>query len=130
MNLKQYFVIMGLASILCWSALVTVLLNIDPYTANAFGFTFFYGSFFLAVFGTVSLFLFPLYFYLSREQLPLYRYVQKSFRNSLIFSFIVTVLLLLQGLHVFTVWNFSILVLASISVFAFMYSLKKDYYQN
>jgi hypothetical protein len=128
MNLRQFLAIMFFASVLCWAAWITVLFNIDPQSGSIIGFIFFYISFFLALFGTISLILFPFYYTFAKDKLPLYRYVQKSFRHSLVIAGILGTLLFLQGMHIFTLWNFSILVLASVSVFAFVFSMRKESY--
>ena len=105
MTLRQYLFIMAFATTLCWSSWIFVLYRIDPFTANALSFAFFYFSLFLAMLGSISLVLFVGFYYLSRSAAPMYRYVQRSFRSAIVVSLIAVFLLLLQGIRVLALWN-------------------------
>ena len=105
MTLRQYLRVMILATILCWFALGMVIINIDPFATGESGFFFFYASLFLSLVGTLSLVIFLLYHWFNRSSLPLYRYVQKSFRDGMGGAAGLILLLFLQGHGLLRVWN-------------------------
>ncbi|MDP2685463.1 MAG: hypothetical protein Q8P20_10635 [bacterium] len=125
MNLRQYLIIMVLGTVLCWVSLFFVISNIDPFEANLAGFTFFYISIFLAMIGTFSILLFMVYQSIKRNVRPMYHQVQKSFRDSIIIAGFITALLYLQGSGLMNVWNFLILLSATVSLFIFLLFNKK-----
>lgn len=110
MTLRQYLVIMTLATLLCWGAWGFVLFQVDPFQASALSFAFFYTSLFLSLLGTLSFAAFAGYYFLSREKLPMYRYVQKSFRDACIISILAGAVLYLQAEGWLTLWNGTLLV--------------------
>ena len=126
MTLKQYFIIMFLSSVLCWIAWWVVVLNIDPFQDTGVGFSFFYASLFLALLGTISIFSFLLRKFLSKMDLPMFRYVGKSFRDSLFISVLLIVLLYLQGINYLRWWNMGVLVGAILIYLIFVWSTKKE----
>lgn len=120
MNLRQYLIIMVIGTTLCWVSWFFVILNIDPFEANLASFIFFYVSVFLALIGTFSITLFLLYRSIKKNAIPVYYYVQKSFRDSIIVAAFVTILLYLQGSGLMNMWNFIILMSATVSLFIFL----------
>lgn len=112
MKLKQYIIVMLMATLLCWASFVVVLFNIDPFTSNSLGFIFFYLSLCFAFVGSFSLLFFLAYSYLVKVPPPIYRLVTKSFKQSLILSLVLIFLLFLQGRGLLTIWNFSFFILA------------------
>ncbi|MFZ2189703.1 MAG: hypothetical protein WA057_03040 [Candidatus Magasanikiibacteriota bacterium] len=127
MTLKQYFTVMILGSILCWAAWWIVVINIDPFQDTGLGFSFFYISLFLALLGTISIFAFMIRRFFSKEQLPMFRYVQKSFKDSVFFSGLIIVLLYLQGINYLRWWNALLLLGALILYLAFVWSTKNNH---
>ena len=126
MTLKQYITIMILGSILCWTAWGIVLVNIDPFQDTGVGFAFFYASLFFALLGTISVFAFFVRQLFSREALPMFRYVKRSFSDSFFISVALIVLLFLQGKAYLTWWNTGIFVLALAFILAFSFTNKKE----
>lgn len=124
MNLKQYLAIMIFATILCWVSWFFVIFTIDPFQGNTTSFLFFYLTLFFSLVGTNSLFIFGVY-KLAAKQLPLFRYVQKSFRESTIISSIIILVLFLQGKQWLTVWNFGLFIILTIVVVSFLFSMKR-----
>jgi len=112
MRLKQYIIVMLLATLLCWASFVVVLFNIDPFTGNGIGFLFFYLSLCFALVGSFSLLFFLAHFFFVKIQPPVYRLVTKSFKQSLLLSIILIFLLFLQGRGLLTIWNLSFFILA------------------
>ena len=119
MTLRQYLAIMTFATLLCWTALGFVVLNVDPFTANNLSIVFFYISAFFSLLGTISLLTFGLYGLFSRSPLPMFRHVQRSFRDGLILSAILTFVLYLQGKSLLNFWNFGILIIALVCLAIF-----------
>ncbi len=126
MTLKQYLTIMILGTLLCWIAWGMVLINIDPFSDSGIGFAFFYVSLFFGLIGTVSIFSLLLRKLFSRVDLPMYRYVQKSFRDSLFFGVLLILLLYLQGENYLRWWNGGVLVGGLILYLSFIWSTKKE----
>lgn len=122
MTLKQYLTIMVLASILCWTAWVVVIMNVDPFEANAISFLFFYVSLFFALLGTVSLIIFALYHFFSKEEQPLFRYVQRSFRDAFFLSVLTLGLLMLQAWSMLNMWSGGFFVLSVLFFISFKMS--------
>ncbi len=119
MTLRQYLVTMVLATLMCWVAWGFVIVNVDPFTASRLSFLFFYASFFLGLLGTVSVLAFFVYRLIDRGSLPLFRYVQLSFRQALVISLFTTVLLYMQGKAWLSLWTGLLL----LGLFVFFISL-------
>jgi len=125
MNLRQYITIMLVGTVLCWSAWFFVIVNVNPFEASTLSFLFFYISFFLALLGTFSVLIFVVYRLFSRTELPLFRYVERSFRESFILSAICIFLLFLRGIDLLNIWNFSFFIVLLILLFSFSFSTRK-----
>ncbi len=111
MKLIHLLIIVLIATLACWAGWLLVLLKIDPTNSGNFGLGLFYGSLFLALFGTFFLlsFLFRKIFnHVAIEQLL----VGTSFRQSFFFALIIIGVLFLQSLNFLTWWNLLILVIA------------------
>lgn len=124
MTLRQYLIIMTVATMLCWVSWLFVIINIDPFQGGLVEFLFFYITLFFSLLGTNSLLIFTVYRIFTRA-LPLFRYVQKSFRESLIISVFIVFILFLQGMRWLTVWNFGMLLMLSILVVSFLFSVQR-----
>ena len=125
MNLRQYITIMLVGTVLCWSAWFFVIVNVNPFEAGTLSFLFFYISLFLALLGTFSVLIFVVYRLFSRTELPLFRYVERSFRESFILSAICIFLLFLRGVDLLNIWNFSFFIVLLILLFSFSFSTKR-----
>jgi len=124
MNLRQYIFTMIFATLLCWVSWGFVILNVDPFQSAALGFVFFYVSLFLALLGTVSLIVFLLYRLFASRELPLFKYVQISFRQSLLMSAFLVLFLYLQGQGYLNIWNMMLLVTIFILIISFTLSVR------
>lgn len=124
MSLRQYIIIMIFATILCWVSLGFVVVNIDPFDANYLGFIFFFVSVFFSLVGTLSLLAFAFYSIFKKNE-PLYRIVRNSFKDSVVWSGIFTVLLFLQGKDLLNIWNTLIFIGILVSLSIFMFFNKK-----
>lgn len=114
MTIKQFILVMILATIICWVALVAVLYYVNPYQANILGMGAFYGSLFLATSGTLGLV--TLFFRAkTNKEAPLFRLVLLSFRQSLFLGFILAASFYLQSASLLTWWN-AIILISAVSV--------------
>lgn len=125
MTLRQYLITMAIAALFCWGAFGMILVNADPFEANMPHFLFFYSSLSLAILGTGSLISFALYHFFSSEDLPLFRFVQKSFQHGFFLALTLVSLLLLRAEGLLTIWTFMLLALVLLFGIFFQFSLKK-----
>ena len=116
MTLRQYIIIMSIATAFCWIAWFLVLKNIDPYQGGNAGFVFFYLSLLLALVGTFSIVIFLMRRLFFRTPLPIFRHVQKSFHNSFFLSSVIIILLFLQGKNYLRWWNAGVFLAAVILI--------------
>jgi len=119
MNLKQYFFTMLTATILCWLAWIMVIINVNPFVDSGLGFLFFYLSLGLAFLGTATVLIFLIYYFFSQKDLPLFRFVKKSFQAGLFLTFLLVVLLYLQSKSYLSWWNVLVFVTVIILLLVF-----------
>ncbi|PLX28523.1 hypothetical protein C0581_02120 [Candidatus Parcubacteria bacterium] len=112
------------ATILCWISWVFVIINVDPFQTTYLGFVFFYMSFFLALLGTISLLTFLSYKLFASRDLPLFRYVQISFKQSVFITAFIIMFLYLRGGGFLNIWNALLLFVIFILVISFTISIK------
>jgi len=124
MNLRQYIATMIFATMLCWVSWAFVILNIDPFTAPLSGFLFFYGSLFLSILGTLSIIFFFFYRFFGAKDLPLFRYVQISFRQALFLSIFAVIALFLQAQDYLNIITGSLLLIMFVLIISFNISIK------
>ncbi len=117
---------MLLATIFCWIAWWFVISNVDPFQGDGLGFFFFYLSLFLAILGTLSLLTFVVRKILSRQNLPMFRYVQKSFRDAIFIALLVVLLLFLQAQGYLHWWNLGIFAVGLLLLLALVFTTKKQ----
>jgi len=124
MKLIHLLIIVLVVTLACWAGWLLVLLKIDPTNSGNFGLALFYGSLFLAIFGTFFLCSFAfrkIFNHVAIEQML----VGTSFRQSFFFSLIIIGVLFLQSLDFLTWWNLLILILAIAGLeFVFLTSRK------
>jgi hypothetical protein len=116
MTLKQYLGTIIFTTAICWVAWFFILFNVDPFTADLFGFVLFYISLLLALIGSISVVYFIFYLKFQMEIYPTYQLVRRSFKNACIFAGIVLLLLVLQGLNLLNWWNLPILAVIFVSI--------------
>lgn len=115
---------MAIATILCWTSWIFVIMNIDPFAGGFTGFAFFYVTLLFSLLGTNSLLIFGVYRVFMGNN-PMFRLVQKSFRESSMLSVFIVFILFLQGMKWLNVWNFSILVLLTLLITSFLFSVNR-----
>lgn len=124
MSLKQYLATMIIATLLCWTAWVFVLVNVDPFYANALSFGFFYIGLFLSLAGTFSTGLFFAYKFFSDRDWPLFKYVRRSFNEAMALSGFLVLALFLKGQGYLNFWNGIILAAIFVLAISLKFSLK------
>lgn len=115
MTFRDYVAVMSLATISAWIAWIVVIFLIDPYSAGAVGFLFFYLTLGLSLIGTLSLVGVGIRFWRGGKDF-LSRYVSISFRQALLLTTVLLVSLLLLRVDLFRVWSVGLLILAVSSV--------------
>ncbi len=124
MTLKQYLIIMGMATLMCLAAWGMVVLNVDPTRDSRLGLIFFYITLFFSLLGLISLINFGLYRMVTKSDYPLFRLVQKSFRNGVIGSLLILTMLFLQVLHILNIWTGIMLIILFLSISFFKLSTR------
>ena len=124
MNLRQYIATMLFATILCWLSWFFVISNVDPFATPISGFAFFYGSLFLSVMGTLSIMFFFFYKLFGDKNLPMFRYVEVSFRQSMFLSLFIILALFLQGQNYLNIVTTSLLLIIFVLIVSFNISVK------
>ncbi len=124
MKLKHYLVVMTLATILCWTAWGFVIVNVNPFESGLVGFMSFYSSLFFSMFGTLSLITLGAY-YKFTDIRPIFKIVEKSFRDACVLSVVVIILLYLQAQQLLTIWNLSLFILFLFLIGSFYVSTRE-----
>jgi len=104
MTLKKYLFLMTMATLMCWGALVLVLVFVNPYTAGIVGLVFFYLALFLGLLGIFSIIGFVFRFLFKRNEFA-YNQVKTAFRQGMMFALLLTVMFILQGARLLVWWN-------------------------
>lgn len=124
MTLKQYILLMSIATLLCFSAWGVVVMNIDPLHDSQIGIIFFYITLFFSCVGAISLLNFALYRMITKSDYPLFRLVQKSFRNGIFGSSLLIGMLILQAMNILNLWTGIILLILFLSISFFKLSTR------
>lgn len=121
MSLVRFLIILGLGTLLSWSAWVLVIMTIDPFANGAFAVSLFAVSFWLAMVGTLTLIGFFVRYWLEKHNVP-FRQLGVAFRQSILMTSAATVALLLQAERLFQWWVGFILVLLIMTIEFFFLS--------
>ena len=124
MSLKQFIIVMLIATLVCWGAFIMVVFNVDPDVSGATGFILFYLTLLLALTGTISLIGLFVRRAIDRKQLVV-RQVALSFRQAISFSILIIALIYLQSQRLLTWWNLLLLMAALTVLEFFLISYKK-----
>jgi len=101
---------MGFGTLISWGAFVLVILNIDPFNSGFVGLFSFYIMLFLSLMGTFALFgFFVRAIFVKRS--VLFRHIGVSLRQSVLFSSLIVISLMLQANNLFTWWNAVLLIM-------------------
>ena len=110
MSLKKYLIIMFSMTLVCWIAWLFVLYFMDPLGAGSVGFLLFYMSLFFASLGTFSLLGFFIRVWFSKEQV-IFRHLGIATRQSLWFSGLIVLTLILQASEFLQWWSIVLLII-------------------
>ncbi len=128
MTLRQYLIIMSLATLVCWLVWLLVVYIYDPNTAGIIGFTLFYASLFLAVLGTFSVIGFFIRAKILKNDDIVFRHIKRTFRQGFFFGIFIILNLLLAQFRLLTWWNFILLLTCYIFFEGLIFTNRK--YQN
>lgn len=118
MSLFRFLIILAFGTALSWAAWALVLLTIDPFTGGVMAHGLFYGSFFLALVGTVTLVGFFGRYWLEKETV-LFRQVGVALRQAVNLAAGATAALALQSARMLHLWTILLLILFMAVVEAF-----------
>ncbi len=104
MTFRLYLYIMGLASAAAWTAWVVVIHAIDPVHTGLLGFLLFYGTLAIALIGTLSLFGAGIRAWSFPEEHPS-RHTIRSFRQSILLSGLILIILFMLSSSVLRWWS-------------------------
>lgn len=123
MTFKQFFFVMLIGTILMWSSWLFILFSIDPGTTALMGILFFYLTLSVSLIGTFTLM--GIFFrHLLQKDILLSKKVGRSFRQSVLLSFLFIGALFLQQQSFFNGWTISLLILFVSFIEFFFLSLK------
>jgi hypothetical protein len=110
MTLKNYLILMSLATVLCWAIFIFIVNLINPESTNYIGFSLFYLSLFLSLIGTSAIIGFLIRFVILRKELVFYA-VKIAFRQSFLFSLFLVSLLFLFSQALVSWFNLILLII-------------------
>ena len=110
MSLRQYLILMSIATLLCWVAWFFVLNYITP-DGGWLALFFFYCSLFLAIVGTFSVSGFLARRFLVKNDEVVFRHVRRTFRQSLLLAIIIIFALMLLSARLRAWWNGIVLII-------------------
>ena len=103
MTFKDYLIVMALTTVAAWIAWIVVLVGIDPSSAGALAYVFFYATLAVALVGTISTAGAGIRVWAKREEL-VSRHVSRSFRQAVLVSALVLACLILLPHGLLTWW--------------------------
>lgn len=116
---------MSLGTVICWTAWVFILFNIDPAQADFLSFIFFYSSLFLALLGTFSVIGFLFRRRVVKEDEIVFRHVKKTFRQGIMLATWVILFLFLQQSKLLTWWIATILIVLFVVIEGLIFANRK-----
>lgn len=127
MSLRLYLLIMSVMTAFCWLVFGYIIWTVNPQTTNGTGFFLFYLSLFLALAGTAAIIGFVARFVFLKRELVI-NTVITAFRQSFLFSALLTAALFLSARGLLTWLNLLILIigLSLLEFFLLSYNKAKD----
>jgi len=123
MSLKNYLVLMFLATLACYLALAAVISFFDPFVGGWPVLIFFYTGLFLSLLGTFAIIGLLLRLVFTSDKL-VFRKVIVSFRQAIWFSLLVIISLILQNHNLLFWYNVIFLIIAFAVLELFFMSYK------
>lgn len=106
---------LGIGTVLSWTAWVLVLTTLDPFTNPVVGPMLFYVSVWLAVIGTMTFLGFYVRHWFEKTGLP-FQQIAVALRQAALLSSGFITLMLLQRAHLLNPWTFMLVVLLVVGV--------------
>lgn len=103
MSLVRFLLILAVGTVLSWAAWVLVLMTMSPADGGTIAILLFYGSGWLAIFGTAAIIGFFLRYWFERETV-LFRQIAIALRHGTIVSTAVSLTLFLQSRRALNLW--------------------------
>ena len=128
MTLRQYLIIMSLATLVCWLVWFLVVYLYNPETAGLIGFTLFYASLFLSVLGTFSVIGFFIRGKIIKNDDIVFRHIKRTFRQGFFFGIFIIINMMMAQFRLLTWWNFILLLTTYIFLEGLIFTNRK--YQN
>ena len=125
MTLRQYLFLMSLGTLICFTAWIFLLFNIDPTNTELLVFVFFYASLFLSLLGIISVISLWIKIKFLKSEEVVFRHVKRTFRQGTISALLIIAILLLQQFKLLTWWNFIILIVLIVLIEATIFSNRK-----
>ena len=123
MRFKDFVILMGMMTAVAWIAWGVVLFSIDPTKAGSLGFFLFYLTLVISLIGTLTLVGTGARFVLQKDEL-LSRLVVRSFRHSILLSFLLVASIILLSWQLFTWWLMFLFIMVLALVELIFISLK------
>ena len=123
-SLKNYLLLIFLATMLFWAAWILIILKVDPYIGGRNMIILFFISLFLSLTGLLTLIGFLLRIWFSKNEL-INLYLRPSVRQAILISLCIIVLLSIQILRLVNIWSGLLIVLAILSL-EFFFRTKKE----
>ncbi|MBI4457386.1 hypothetical protein HY633_00290 [Candidatus Uhrbacteria bacterium] len=105
MTLRQYLILMALATLVAWAAVLVILTGVDPERSTISIFVVLYAALLLASTGTFAIAGFLTRFHLARAGMLRSRQVVAAFRQALLLSILFVTALFLRGAGLLSWWN-------------------------
>lgn len=118
MSLLSFLLILATGTALSWTAWILVIILLSPTSGGMVALMLFYGSFFMALLGTVTIIGFFLRYWLEKEAIP-FRQIAVAMRQATILSVSGTVALLLQSRRLLNLWALLIMIVLAIVIESF-----------
>jgi hypothetical protein len=125
MTLRQYLLVMAVATLICWLIWVLVLFIYDPYAAGPVGFALFYISLFLSILGTYSIIGFVVRIKILKKDEIVFRHIKHTFRQGIFFASFMIITMILTQNKILTWWNFSLLLIFFVFVEGLLFASRK-----
>ncbi|MBI4090473.1 MAG: hypothetical protein HY422_00445 [Candidatus Komeilibacteria bacterium] len=124
MSVRGHILFMLMATLIAWIAWLMVLINVNPTMAAWWGFTLFYVTFFLSLFGSFTTlgFVFRSLF-LIRRKTTQYK-ITTSLRQAFLWSAALIIALGLQGQRLLSWWIFAIILIVFALIEFFVVSVR------
>jgi len=125
MTLKQYLLVMGCGTAISWTAAAIIIFGIDPNDTQAVVFGALYASLLLGLTGLLSIIGFSLRVWLLPKDFLLSRQVLISFRQAVLVSLLLVILLVLKSRSLLSWFNAILVVVGLTLVESFFLSARK-----